>query len=85
MAKTHSPEEAAAGAAPAKKSIIGKLLVVVLVVIVVAVECVVAYLCVPTSSDTALAASNPAKPPVDHKKGEPEPATETEGDGAIRN
>jgi len=84
MAKTSNSEEAAGGApAPAKKSILGKLLVVVLVVTVVAVECVVAYFCIPTSSETAVAAGNSAKPPADHKKGEAEPATDTEGDGNI--
>ncbi len=79
MAKT-SPEEAAGGApAPAKKSILGKLLVLVLVLVVVAVECVVAYLCIPTASNATAAASNGAKPPADHKKGEAEAAGENEG------
>ena len=74
-----NPEEAVAGVvpAPAKKSILGKLLVLGLVAAVVAVECIVAYLCIPTASDSAVAASNAAKPPADRKKGEVEPA---EGD-----
>ena len=83
MAKASSnPEEAAAGGAPprSKGSILGKLLVLVLVVVVVAVECVVAYLCIPVASESAAAATNVVKPPADHKKGEAEPAGE--GDSA---
>ena len=88
MAKTpptpdsHTREaEAADGAAPppAKGSKLGKILVLGLVVVVVAVECVVAYLCIPTASDSAAAASNAAKPPADHKKGETEAAGESGG------
>jgi hypothetical protein len=70
MAKTPAQnEEAAAGGAPprAKGSMLAKILVVGLVFVVVAVECVVAYVCLPVASDTAGAA---AKPPADKKKGE---------------
>ncbi len=72
MAKTPQSEEAADGGAPApaEKSMLGKLLVLVLVVVVVAVECTVAYLCIPAASSTAAAASNAVKPPSDKKKGE---------------
>jgi len=80
MAKTsHPPEEAAGDALPksAKGSMLGKILVLGLVVTVVAVECIVAYLCIP-APDTASAASNTAKPPADHQKGEAEPAGESE-------
>ncbi len=82
MAKTPSaPEEAAADPAPkaARGSMLGKILVLGLVMLVVAVECVVAYLCVPTASDSASAASNVVKPPADHKKGETESPGEGEG------
>ena len=58
---------------------LGKIMVLGLVVVVVAVECVVAYMCIPTSSDSAAAASTAAKPPAEHKKGEAEPAAEGEG------
>ncbi len=85
MAKTpidpETKEAAADGTpSPAKKSILGKILVLGLVLVVVAVECVVAYLSIPASSDSASAASNAAKPPAEHKKGEAEPAGE--GDAA---
>ncbi|MEI8375014.1 MAG: hypothetical protein WCJ35_19490 [Planctomycetota bacterium] len=81
MAKTPidpEPKEAAAGDTPpsAKKSMLGKILVLSLVFVVVAVECVVAYLCIPAASDSASAAGNAAKPPAEHKKGEAEPAGE---------
>ncbi len=81
MAKTSTPEEIADGGAPkpAKGSVLGKIAVLGLVVVVVAVECVVAYLCIPAASDSASAATNAAKPPADHKKGESEPAGEGEG------
>jgi flagellar FliL protein len=80
MAKTTNPEEAGGAAAPAKKSVLGKILVVALVAVVVAVECLVAYFCIPTNSDAAVAAGNAGKPPADRKKGEAEAAAE-EGDG----
>ncbi len=57
---------------------LGKILVLGLVMLVVGVECVVAYLCVPTASDSASAAGN-VKPPADHKKGETD--SPGEGDG----
>jgi hypothetical protein len=85
MAKTTNPDETAEGgaAAPAKKSIVGKMLVVVLVLGVVAVECVVAYLCMPSATSAAAPAAGAVKPPADHKKGEAEPAGEGEGDGTV--
>ena len=46
---------------------------------VVTVECVVAYLCIPARGRSASAASNAAKPPADHKKGEAESAEEGDG------
>jgi hypothetical protein len=67
-ASTHSEEGGAAAPAPAKGSMLGKLLVLGLVVVVVAVECVVAYLCIPTGSESTAA----AKPPAEHKKSEGE-------------
>ncbi len=85
MAQTSStPEKNADGGTrpPAKGSKLGKILVLGLVVVVVAVECVVAYLCIPTTSDSASAASNAARgtpypgSPADHKKGKTEPAEE---------
>jgi flagellar FliL protein len=82
MAKTSSTPEEAAGAGtpkPARGSMLGKVLVLGLVVLVVAVECLVAYLCIPAASDSASAASNAAKPPADHKRGESDPAAEGEG------
>jgi len=84
MAEKTNPDETAVDGAtvPAKKSMLGKLLVLGLVLLVVVVECVVAYLCIPTASNSAVAASNAAKPPADHKKGETEPA-EGENDGMI--
>ena len=86
MAKTTNPDETAedgAGApAPAKKSILGKLLVMLLVLSVVAVECVVAYLCIPSASSAAVPGASTVKPPADHKKGGAEPG-EGEGDGTI--
>jgi hypothetical protein len=83
MAKSPENEEAVEDAAPAppKKSILGKLLVLGLVLTVVAVECLVGYLCFPTASNAA-AASNAAKPPSEHKKGETETA-ESEGNGMV--
>ena len=85
MAKTTNPDETAeaGAAAPAKKSILGKLLVLVLVLGIVAVECVVAYLCIPSASSAAAPATGAAKPPAEHKKGEAEPAGEGEGDGTV--
>ena len=73
------PPEENAGAAPpaAKGSILGKLMVLMLVVVVVVVECVVAYVCIPTADATASPAGG-VKPPVEHKKGEAEPAAEGE-------
>jgi hypothetical protein len=75
-ASAHSEEGAVAAPAPARGSMLGKLLVLALVVVIVAVECVVAYLCIPTNSESAVAASNATKPSAEHKKGEPEPASE---------
>jgi len=74
MAKSSDPEETSEAAAPAtpKKPILGKLLVLGLVLAVVAVECLVAYLCIPTTSNAAPAAGNAAKPPADPKKGQTE-------------
>jgi flagellar FliL protein len=81
MAKTPAtPEETPAADAapkPAKGSMLGKILVLGLVVLVVAVECLVAYLCIPSASDAASSASNAVKPPADRKKGE----TESPGEG----
>ena len=57
-------------------SMLGKILVLGIVVVVVAVECAVAYVCIPAASETASTAGNAAKPPADHKKGEAEPAAE---------
>ena len=73
----------AAAPAPAKKSMLGKLLVLVLVLVVVAVECVVAYLCIPPASNATAAASNGAKPPADHKKGEGDAPGENEGPTSV--
>jgi hypothetical protein len=83
MAKSPQPEDAAEGGAPApaKKSVLGKLLVLVLVVVVVAVECTVAYFCIPAASST-VASGNAVKPPADHKKGEAE-SDEGEGNGMV--
>jgi len=81
MAKTPAnAEESAVGGAPprAKGSMLGKILVLGLVFVVVAVECVVAYLYIPTSSETATAAGTNAKPPADHKKGDAEAPGEGE-------
>ena len=87
MAKTTNPDETAEGGpgapGPAKKSILGKLLVLVLVLGVVAVECVVAYLCIPAASSAAAPGTGAAKPPAEHKKGEADPAGEGEGDGTV--
>jgi flagellar FliL protein len=64
---------------------LGKIMVLGLVVAVIAVECVVAYLCIPAASDSASAASNAARgtlypgSPADRKKGENEPAGEGAG------
>ena len=69
--------------APAKKSILGKLLVLGLVLAVVAVECTVAYLCIPTASTAAVAAGNAVKPPPDPKKGESDSAGGSEDSGTI--
>lgn len=84
MAKSPPTEEAADGGAPAppKKSILGKLLVLGLVLVVVAVECTVAYLCIPTGSSGA-ATAGAVKPPADSKKGETEPAGEGHDDGLV--
>jgi flagellar FliL protein len=90
MAKTSStPEETAGHHAPmvdgaskaARGSMLGKIMVLGLVVVVIAVECLVAYLCIPAASDSASAAGNAGKPPADRKKGEAEPAGEG-GDAA---
>ena len=82
MAKSPHNEDAAEGGAPApaKKSMLGKLLVLVLVVVVVAVECTVAYFCIPAASSTA--ASNSVKPPAEHKKGEADPE-DAEANGMV--
>ena len=82
MAKTSStPEETAGGAAPppAKGSILGKILVLGLVVAVVAVECVVAYLCIPRASDSAVGREQRGQAARRPQKGEAEPAGEGEG------
>jgi flagellar FliL protein len=82
MAKTPTnPEEVATDDAPrpARGPMLRKILVLSLVVVVVAVECLVAYLCIPSASDSASAAGNAAKPPADHKKGEAELAGESDG------
>ena len=93
MAKTSSiPKETAAAAAspPAKGSMLGKLLVLGLVVTVVAVECAVAYVCIPATSDSAAAATNAAGAPgtpgraADRKKGEGE-GTQYSGSGGEGN
>jgi len=87
MAKTTNPDETVDGTpgapGPAKKSIVGKLLVLVLVLGVVAVECVVAYLCIPSASNAAVPSNAASKPPAEHKKGEAESAGEGEGDGTV--
>jgi flagellar FliL protein len=85
MAKSPHPEEAADGGAPApaKKSILGKLLVLGLVLIVVAVECTVAYFCIPTASATAVAAGNSVKQPPDRKRGETDSEGDSKDDGNV--
>jgi flagellar FliL protein len=93
MAKTTpNPEETADGGvpAPAKKSMRGKLLILLLVIVgLIAGECVlvevcVAYFCLPTASESTVAAK-PGYPSTgpDHRKGEVEPAVENEGDGTV--
>jgi flagellar FliL protein len=85
MAKTPAPEEAADSGAPAppKKSMLGKLLVLGLVLLVVAVECTVAYLCIPAATNTAAAAGNTVKPPADPKRGETESEATSADDGIV--
>jgi flagellar FliL protein len=86
MAKTPANnEESPAGSAPprAKGSMSGKILVLGLVFLVVGVECVVAYVCIPSASENALAAGGSAKPPADHKKGEADAPGEGEAAGNV--
>lgn len=87
MAKSPPTEEAADGGAPAeparKKSILGKLLVLGLVLLVVAIECTVAYLCIPAASTAGVAAGSAVKPPADRKKGETDSPGESEDSGTV--
>lgn len=89
---TKPPDESAPAVetlAPAGRSLVRKLLTLGFVLAVVAVECLVAYMCLPSAAETAalagamLESKGPAEPPSEDaalREGDEEPAAQIEVD-----